>query len=541
MTRASHEECGDVVDTQVVIVGGGLGGISCAIALKRQLGCGDFLICEKAGNFGGTWRDNTYPGSACDTPTHWYSLSTEQNPHWSASLAPQPELLAYWQSLAARYALHEHTFFHTRVASAVWDESACRWDVDAEDVRTRQRIRIRAKAVVSATGILTEPKMPEIEGLEQFGGSCFHSARWDHGVDFRGKRVAVIGNGASAAQFVPCLAADPNTCVIQFCRTPNWFLYSSSDSYSPARRWILAHVPLAMRLFRLWVVLVRLGTPVMRDMWRKITKGGSMQDDAIAYMKRTAPAKYHDKLIPTFPIGCRRPVFDPGYLACLHQPNVQLNWDGIREITTTGIVTNQGDHLLVDAIVLSTGFQTGIYPISVTGRMGVSLEGFFESEDGPAAHLGVCVPGFPNCLIIGGPNTVTGNGSAVFTHEIEINYIVQLIKPLIHTPNPLSISIRSDAYMQYNSQLRDALAGNSYTGCPPSWFRGSGGTGRNFSIFPWSHGWFWWLLRNVNWVDYSVEGPGAAVWLKNQERARRRRRALASVLIVSLVLYRMKT
>ncbi|PCH39543.1 FAD/NAD(P)-binding domain-containing protein [Wolfiporia cocos MD-104 SS10] len=474
---------------RVVIVGGGPGGIMCAIALGIQLNFDNYTIYEKADDFGGSWRDNTYPGCACDTPAHWYSFSTELHPAWSTTMAPQPELLAYWKSIADKHGLTAHTTFHTRVLSASWIPSRSCWEIELQDVRTGVTSTTNATAIISAAGLLDEPSFPSIPGLDKFKGIQFHSARWDHSVDFSNKRVAVIGNSASAAQFVPRLVKDTTTHVVQFCRTPNWFVYGPSPDYSPLLRWILAHIPLALRLFRTWVFI-----------------------DLVAYIHRTAPPKYHKQLVPSYPFSCRRPIFDPGYLTCLHLPNVELNWDGISEIVEEGIRTRQGEVLKFDIMVAATGFITGRYTFAINGDHGQSLEDHSakQPETGgvpvPSAYLGINVPGFPNLFFIGGPNTVTSNGSAVFTHEVEVDYIMQLLRPLLRQParscdRARAIEARQDAYEKWNAQLRAAMTSNSYTTCPSSWFRVNG---RNFTLFPWSVVSFWWLMRRVQWQDYIV-------------------------------------
>jgi len=203
-------------------------------------------------------------------------------------------------------------------------------------------------------------------------------------------------------------------------------------------------------------------------------------------------------------LPCRRPILDPGYLSCLHSPNIELNWDNISEITEDGIRAENGHMHPFDVIILGTGFVTGGNSISVTGSKGQTLEEYHAKQGGASAYLGVVVPDFPNFFLIGGPNTVTANGSAVYTHEIEINYIMQLITPLLRNPvSAASISVRSSAHASYNTELQAAMSTAAYTGCPPSWFRVGG---KNISVFPWSHWWFWWLLRKVHWEDYIVRG-----------------------------------
>ncbi|EED78470.1 predicted protein [Postia placenta Mad-698-R] len=408
-----------VVKPHVVIIGAGLGGIACAISIKKQLGFTNFItsltamavkMYEKGAGYGGTWRENTYPGSASDTPTHWYSLSTELNPHWTAVMAPQPELLAYWQGLAQKHKLHANTVFHAHVVCATWNDALREWELVVEDVTTGICTATTARAVVSATGILNEPFVPEIVG-------------------------------ASIPPIHPV-------------------------GHAKASR--------------------------LRGRYQ--------------------------------PLQCRRPILDPGYLACLHQPNIELRWGEIKEIQEDGILM-EGDVDVTpfDVVILGTGFITGKYFVSVTGSNGQTLEEYHKGQGGPSAYAGgVCVPGFPNYFFIGGPNTVTGNGSAVYTHECEVwsaapslytfadqtqvNYIVQLLRPLLCPPScalrAASLTVLPTAHAAYNERLQRAMAGPEYGGCPPSWFRVGG---KNVSLWPWTHAWFWWVMRRVRWQDYELQ------------------------------------
>lgn len=423
-------------------------------------------------------------------------------------MAPQPELLAYWQSLAQKHNLHANTVFHAHVVCATWNDALREWELVVEDVTTGIRTVTTARAVVSATGILSEPFVPEILGMRRFRGPLFHSARWNHSVYTRGKRIAVIGNGASAAQFVPCLVSDPTTHVVHICRTPNWYIYGPRGKYSAILRWILAHIPLALRLWRLWVIVVRLSRPYIQLAMQRLRGCEGGVNDIIEYMKRTAPECYHAQLIPSYPLQCRRPILDPGYLACLHQPNIELRWGEIKEIQEDGILM-EGDVDVTpfDVIILGTGFITGKYFVSVSGSNGQTLEEYHKGQGGPSAYAGgVCVPGFPNYFFIGGPNTVTGNGSAVYTHECEVNYIVQLLRPLLCSPScaarAASLTVLPAAHAAYNGRLQRAMAGPAYGGCPPSWFRVGG---KNVSLWPWTHAWFWWVMRRVRWQDYELQ------------------------------------
>ncbi|KZT66677.1 FAD/NAD(P)-binding domain-containing protein [Daedalea quercina L-15889] len=527
----------------LAIVGAGPGGIMMGIALKHKLGLHDFVIYDKSSDFGGTWLVNSYPGSASDTPAHFFTPSTHLNPHWSTTFPPQPELLAYWHDLASRYTLYSNAAFYTRVIGAQWNCETQRYDIELEDVRTGQRRRERAQFVVSATGLVSEPRYPEaIAGLGSKGesafegaGGCWHSARWRHDVDFHARRVAVIGNSASAAQFVPCLAADPTTQVVNFGRTTNWFVYGPRHRYPSALRWVLAHIPLALRLFRLCVILINYGRPIWLEYRQRFKSRGKegREADLIAYMKRTAPEQYHEMLTPTYPLSCRRPILDAGYYACLHNPNIELSRKRVCAVTKTGLRLEDGTEEAFDVIILSTGFVTGRSLLELRGEDGVSLNDFWKSEGRPMAHRGVCVPGFPNFFLIAGqrrlalcgdpltspgpgPNTVTRNGSAILTHEVAVNYIAQLLAPLIRSPSPRPLTLRVPpaAFRAFNARIAAALAASGFAAaaCPPSWFRADGGTGANFSTWPGSIYGFWWAMRRVRWEEYEVrEEAGRAV------------------------------
>ncbi|KAH9920185.1 hypothetical protein B0H21DRAFT_767740 [Amylocystis lapponica] len=501
---------------RIVIIGGGLGGLSFGIGLRRQLpGFDNFVIYEKAEDVGGTWRDNTYPGCGSDTPAHWYSLSTELNPGWSAIHSPQAELQAYWKKLAEKYALHDNIQCNTKVVSAAWNSERQLYDIELEDVRYGKRTSTTAQILISAVGVLLDPVFPAgLKGLGAFKGPLFHSARWDHSVELHGKRVAVVGNGASSGQFIPHLVADPTVNVVNFCRTPSWFVYRNRRQYYALEKWIFAHIPFAMRLYRNWLVVVEYSI-VLFVQHMKYSIFGGRQDDAVAFIKKLAPVKYHDKLIPDYPFGCRRAVMEAGYLTALHRPNLELNWDGIEDIIENGILTKKGDITPFDVIIFGTGYVTDSHPVRISGSTGKTLQQYCADHGGPTAYLGVSVPGFPNFYFIGGPNTTTSSGSAIYTTEIQINYAMHLIAPVI-AGLASSFEVTASACDAYNARLARRFQGSPliHPHCV-SWFR-VGGTGKNFSIFPWPTGMYWWMLRSPKWEDYVA--VGAELW----ERARRR-------------------
>ncbi|KAJ7127550.1 hypothetical protein C8R43DRAFT_696039 [Mycena crocata] len=413
----------------IAIVGAGVGGLSFAIALRRQLGFDDFTIYEKASDVGGTWRDNIYPGASSDVSVHFYSASTDLNPDWPSTHGSQKDTHAYWRKLTAKYDLFPRIVFNRLVVSAEWSAKEQLYNIVTEDVPSGARSSTTAKILISALGILEIPHFPSIAGLSSFKGEMFHSARWDAGVDLRGKRVAVVGNGASATQFVPVISQDPSVQITEFCRTPNWFLPPIRADYSPSWKWTFNHVPFAMRIYRFLLYLRSemlymfvFAYKALRTKYTVVAK---------AYIERTAPKEDADHLIPSYTLGCKRVIFDTNFLAALHRPNLSLNWDGIQSITEDGIITKKGEKLPFDVIIFATGFTADSFPLHLVGATRKTVQQYYDSQGGPKAYLGVTIPGFPNLFILGGPNTTTGHTSVILTEELQINYTMKFVKPIL--------------------------------------------------------------------------------------------------------------
>ncbi|OCH85373.1 FAD/NAD-binding domain-containing protein [Obba rivulosa] len=491
-------------EPRVAIIGGGIGGLTFGIGLKRQLGFHNFTIYEQGADIGGTWRDNTYPGCCSDVPTHWYSLSTDLNPHWSRTHVPQAEIQAYWKRLAAKYALYGHTELFTRVRGAAWDAARALWVLELEDVRTHARRESEANVLISAVGLLMEPRFPpDLPGLERFGGALFHSARWDHGVELAGKRVAVIGNGCSGAQLVPEIVKESGISVVNFCRTPSWIIYRDRHAFKEWHKWVFAHVPFAMRLFRAYIMFLHeMGWPLYASVQ---SPARAKAEEAIkGFIRSVAPEKYHEKLMPDYPLACKRLVVDTGYLAALNRPNLDLNWDGIAEVTKEGILTQKGENLPFDVIIFATGYVADTYPVSVRGRDGLTIQEYFESQGGPTAYLSVAVPGFPNFYMLGGPNANTSIGSIIFFEECQTNLALQLSAPIL-TRSARALAVTRAACTAYNADLQARMARAVYPLCH-SWYRAAGGAGKNFSIFPGPLARFWWITRAPVWAHFEMEG-----------------------------------
>ncbi|KDR82144.1 hypothetical protein GALMADRAFT_222024 [Galerina marginata CBS 339.88] len=492
---------------RVVIIGAGPGGLSSAIALKRQLGFDNFTVYEKGSEVGGTWRDNIYPGCSSDVPMAFYSLSTDLY-DWKESHGYQKDILEYWVYLAKKYNLYPHISFNCKVVSAEWDCAVNQYRIVTEDISTGKLKTSTAHIVISAIGVLETPRYAKIPGLELFKGDVFHSARWDSAVELKGKRVGVIGNGASATQLVPRITEDPRVQVTHFCRSPNWFLPNMRKVHSSSKRWLLRNVPFMMRLHR-WSVFLRLELAYTM-IFANLVPRSILTSLLSMYITYTAPKEYQNKLIPTFPPGCKRIIFDSGYLEALHRPNLELNWDGIDSIFEDGILTKTGEHVPLDVIIFATGFAADHYPLPIRGKT-QTIQEYYEKEHGPKAYLGTAVPDFPNFFMVFGPNTATGHTSIIFTNEVQIDYILQVIKPILEG-KVLALEVDPAATDAYNKKIHSSLDRSVFSQCV-SWYR-VGGEGKVTNAFPQAGITFWLWLRKPNWEHYS--GVGADSWLSGE-------------------------
>ncbi|KAF7362517.1 FAD/NAD-P-binding domain-containing protein [Mycena venus] len=486
---------------QIVIVGAGIGGIAFAIALKKSWGFTDFLIIEKASDIGGTWRDNTYPGCGSDVPVHWYSLSTDLRADWSRTHGSQPDILTYLQSVADRHSIRVNCLFSTTFISADWNDQLKMYSIKAADNKTGDEFTVTSRVLVSATGVLSVPHIPAFKGSESFSGSVFHSSRWQHDLDLRGKHVAVIGNGCSAIQFIPVISANPTVKITNFCRTPTWLAPDRSSAFSPSAKWAFANVPFCALLYRAWVMFLM---DVRFIAWRGPESFAVRLVTKLLtkYMVKTAPSEYIDKLIPSFPPGCKRLAYDFGYLSALHRPNVALNWDGIEEVTKDGITTSNGVSLPFDVIIYATGFVTEKPSMLIRGRNGQTIEEYWDSQGGPTAYMGTTLPGFPNFIMLAGPNTTTGHASVVFVEEVQASYSLQLIKEIINGKF-VSVEPTLAATAAYNDWIQKRVATSVFTHCK-SWYR-TEASGKVFSVWPGPVALFWWKARKPVWADYTME------------------------------------
>nr|WP_314143468.1 NAD(P)/FAD-dependent oxidoreductase [uncultured Rhodococcus sp.] len=460
------------VDT--LIIGSGFAGLGAAIKLTQE-GKTNFVVLERGSDVGGTWRDNTYPGAACDVPSHLYSYSFALNPNWTRSFSTQPEIQKYISGVARKFDVLDKHKFDTDVTSVHWNADASRWDVESTAGN------YSAKIVVSAVGALCEPNLPDIKGIHDFKGDVFHSAQWNHDVSLAGKRVAVIGTGASAIQIVPAIAGQVKHLDV-YQRTAPWVLPRADRPYTAIERFAFKYVPGFQRLSRAGIYALR-ETQVVG-----LAKAPAFMKPLQWAAKNHLRTQIKDealraKVTPNFRIGCKRMLISNGYYPALAQSNVDLVTDGIAEVREGSIVTADGTEREIDALVVATGFQVTESPTfdAIHGRDGRTLAQTFD-DVGMQGYKGAAVANFPNMFFLVGPNTGLGHTSMVFMIESQINYVVDALKT-IEKHDIGTIEVRKDSQDEYNSKLQDMFAKSVWMngGCA-SWYLDK--HGNNTTLWP---------------------------------------------------------
>jgi cation diffusion facilitator CzcD-associated flavoprotein CzcO len=476
---------------RILIIGSGFGGLGLAIRLKRA-GIETFTILEKAAALGGTWRDNTYPGAACDVPSMLYCLTSEPKTDWTRTWAPQSEIRAYIEDCARKNDLLRHICFDVEVASARFDEPSGTWTV-----RTTAGEELVADVLVSAVGQLHQPAVPKIPGLGAFRGPHFHSARWNHDVDLADKRVGVIGSAASAIQFIPEIAKEVRHLTI-FQRSANWMVARGDRPFRPWETWVLSNVPGAFRLYRafIWARAELLLYPVMR---RQPLASRLYTKWALANLEtNVADPALRAHLTPDYPIGGKRILIADDFYPCLGRPNVELVTSPIDRVTEDAVVTADGVAHVVDAIVLATGFRTNPFlaPMKIEGRGGRSLD--IDWSHGARAYFGMTMTGYPNFFMLYGPNTNLGHNSIIFMLECQIAYVTGAIQWLIADDLKL-IDLKPEVMEAFNEQLQRDLAGTSWAAAPESWYKEAGRITNNW---PYSTFHYWRRTRAMVHAEY---------------------------------------
>ena len=450
---------------KVVIVGAGIGGIATAIELGKH-GFADIAILERASDFGGTWFYNTYPGAACDVPSHLYSFSFAQRRDWSRLCSPQEEILRYLHDVAREHGVDRMITLDTDVSSCTWDDELRRWTVASADGRTWD-----ADAVVIATGQLHQPAIPRIKGQDDFAGTGFHSAGWDHDYDLRGNRVAVIGTGASSVQFVPEIAARAERVVV-FQRTGNWFLPRKNRAYPRLLRAVFEHVPGVQRFRRGFTFNYGESLTLMIRHPRTLGQLGRARSAAFMRWQLRDP-ELRRKVWPDYPFGCKRVLFSSYFLRALQRPNVELVTEAISGMTRGGVVTADGREHEVDCVIYATGFRTTqfMFPLEIIGTGGRRLRDAWA--DGAHAYFGISVPGFPSLFVLYGPNTNTSGGSIIVYEEAQAAYVRQSLQRT-RDRGAAAIDVRTDVEATADRKLQARFAGTAWTSCN-SWYRDPSG------------------------------------------------------------------
>ena len=446
----------------VLVVGAGFAGLGLAIKLSQMPTPVEYVVLERGDDVGGTWRDNTYPGAACDVPSQLYSFSFALNPDWSRSFSPQPEIQDYLRRVAAEFGVMDRFRFGVEVEDAAWDEAAQVWRV-----RTSAGA-CTAGAVVAAAGALSEPKMPDIDGIDSFTGEVFHSAQWDHDADLAGKRVAVIGTGASAIQIVPEIAREVARLDV-YQRTAPWVMPRRDRAYTAAERLGFRHVPGLQRVYRSAIYWGReLFVPAF-TVNPKIA--APAKASALANIRRSIhDPELRRKVTPTFEFGCKRVLISNDWYPALARDNVDLVTDRITKVTPRGIVTEEGAEREIDVLVVATGFHTTDLPIAehITGRTGERLADQWRRE-GMSAYKGTTTKNFPNLFFLVGPNTGLGHSSMVFMIESQIAYVTDALRQM-RARGIATLEPRPEAQQRWNDELQRRMRRTVWnTGGCSSW------------------------------------------------------------------------
>jgi cation diffusion facilitator CzcD-associated flavoprotein CzcO len=461
VSAAVHPQCAPGRNLKVIVVGAGLGGIAAAIEL-RQHGITDVTILERAPDLGGTWFYNSYPGAACDVPSHLYSFSYAKRRDWSQLCSPQAEIHDYIRNVARSHGVDGLVQANRTVTRCSWSEESCRWTVETAELETYD-----ADVLVLATGQLHQPAFPRIEGIDAFAGHSFHSARWDHGYPLAGKRVAVIGTGASAVQFVPEIARDVNQLTV-FQRTGNWFLPRKNRRYSTIVKEAIKRLP-GLQEFRRGFMF-QYCESITLAIRHPRTIGRLAGARSAAFMRsQLKDPEVRRKAWPDYTFGCKRVLFSSYYLPALQRANVELVTDAITRVVPEGLITEDGSVREFDCIIWATGFQTNefMFPMAVAGRGATELSEQWSS--GAHAHLGMTVPAFPNMFVMYGPNTNTSGGSIIFYLETQAAYIRQALEQLGER-GAGAIEVRAEVEAASDRALQARFAGTAWTQCD-SWYR----------------------------------------------------------------------
>lgn len=507
---AINEDLPTITTTsKIAILGAGFGGMASAIKTMQKYDEQDIQIFERHDNFGGTWYANTYPGCASDIPALWYSFSFALTSNWSRIQPPQYEMEEYILRVAEQFKLREKTRFQTEINKFEWDDVNGQWTLYAHDVKTGQKIIHKSKLLLACQGGLVHPLQLQAEGLENFKGTYMHSALWDHSVDFRGKKVIVIGNGCSANQAVPALLNDPKYSVgslTQLVRSKHYIMRPLPRILYILYR-LLSFNFIALYIVRLIVVFgAELRVPLFKGdgLLSKIVRWINTTA-SVNYMKGNAPKKFHDLIIPNYKIGCKRLIFDYNYIPSLNDPRVDIKNQGIDRVVEDGIILKNGEHIEADIIVACTGYNLSksFFNFEIIGRNGANISEEWK-QDGPSAYRTLLVKQSPNLWTIGGTNSATGHASVVMAIENGVDYFLKTAKPIIEG-KAKSVRVTDKAYDNWlttiQRELKKSVFGTPFGGCV-SWYSDAK---VNSTVYPWSQFHYWWITHFPDYKDLIYE------------------------------------
>ncbi|MYV52032.1 NAD(P)/FAD-dependent oxidoreductase [Streptomyces sp. SID3212] len=492
---------------RVAVIGSGFGGLGAAVRLRRE-GITDFVVLERAGSVGGTWRDNTYPGCACDVPSHLYSFSFAPEPDWPRTFSGQSYSRAYLERVADTFGIRPHLRFRHEVMKVRWDEVALRWEV------TTSQGDFTADVVVSAGGALSDPRVPDVPGLETFPGEVFHSARWDHDLPLRGKRVAVVGTGASAIQIVPAIQPEVERLTV-FQRTPPWVMPRTDRAISRIERLLHRAFPVTGAARRQFLREVR--ELQVRAFTKRPELLGVVESLAKANMaKAVKDPALRAALTPSYRIGCKRILLSSTYYPALARPNVDVVASGLAEVRGSTLFAADGTEVEADVVVFGTGFHVTDVPIAerVVGVGGVTLAEAWK--DGMEGLRGTTAAGFPNWMMITGPNTGLGNSSMILMIEAQLNYLADYLGKLGQLERleglgreAVALDARVSAVGAWNRRVQERMTRTVWnTGGCTSWYLDV--NGRNTTIWPGTTREFRRETRAVDLAEYDVIRAGDA-------------------------------
>ncbi|GAA5962678.1 hypothetical protein JCM8115_005920 [Rhodotorula mucilaginosa] len=491
----------------VVIVGAGISGIAQAVRLQEALGDHvDFKIYDRSYDVGGVWRDSAWPGAGVDVPIHLYSLYSHPNPDFSQKWASRDEVLAYWKRIAAQHRLHDKFVFRSEFVSSHWDNSAQQHTVEFRNTQSKETFEVVADVLISATGALNLPKIPNVTGRETFKGLQWHSSQWRDDVDLRGKKVAVVGNGSSGIQIIPNIVEIEGLELINFIRSPGFFRPKENFNYSGLTKSVFRHVPFALRLYR-WSTFQEYDWGLVLQGTGK--EGSSLREqrtkELVDYMKEQLPEEYWDELIAEYPLDCKRVGYDAGWLASFRRSNVQLVSSTITAVTENGIETENGESYDVDIIIWATGFHvtdTGIgLSHGVYGEDGVELSEKYKARGGAYGYLGVGLPEVPNYFAVLGPNSIAMSWGYTIGNNTE--FIARLVRG-IYDHRLSSIVAKASAIDDFNTYVQSRVSNSIWYSpeCGDSWYKDPASQKVTVPA-PWGATELWAQTRKIRWEDWT--------------------------------------